>query len=133
MKRTTLSLIIFICTTICGFAQTITKLEAENANYVSCTLIQDSKYSGGKALEITDENAKITFTYNQSEKGKYIVYVGYDGLYGDKRAKSTICRTPRVPSNSPRTLTSEEESLLSPGTGGIPVAAQTSSIPTNVT
>ncbi len=90
MKRTTLSLIIFICTTICGFAQTITKLEAENANYVNCTLIQDSKYSGGKALEITDVNAKITFTYYHSEKGKYIVYVGYDGLYGDKMANLSV-------------------------------------------
>lgn len=84
MKRTTLSLIFLFFATIGILAQTSTKLEAENANYVKCKLIQDSKYSGGKALEITEENAKITFTYNQSEKGKYIVYVGYDGLHGDK-------------------------------------------------
>lgn len=84
MKRTTLSLIFLFFATIGILAQTSTKLEAENANYVNCKLIQDSKYSGGKALEITEENAKITFTYNQSEKGKYIVYVGYDGLHGDK-------------------------------------------------
>lgn len=84
MKRTTLSLIFLFFATIGILGQTSTKLEAENANYVNCKLIQDSKYSGGKALEITEENAKITFTYNQSEKGKYIVYVGYDGLHGDK-------------------------------------------------
>ena len=90
MKRTTLSLIFLFFATIVILAQASTTLEAENANYVNCKLIQDSKYSGGKALEITDENAKITFTYNQSEKGKYIVYVGYDGLYGDKMANLAV-------------------------------------------
>lgn len=29
-------------------AQSNAKLEAENASYVNCTLIQDSKYSGGR-------------------------------------------------------------------------------------
>ena len=90
MKRTTLSLIFLFCTTICGFAQASTKLEAEKATYVNCTLISDNKYSGGKALEITEENAKITFTYNNSEKGKFTVYVGYDGLYGDKMANLAV-------------------------------------------
>ena len=61
-----------------------TKLEAENAKYSSCELVTGSNYSGGKALELTESDAKITFTYNTTERGEYTVYVGYDALYGDK-------------------------------------------------
>lgn len=71
-------------------AQSNDKLEAENASYVNCTLIQDSKYSGGKALEITKDDARITFKYNNTAKGKYTVYVGYDGLYGDKSVNLSV-------------------------------------------
>ena len=68
MKRTTLSLIFLFFATIGILAQTSTKLEAENANYVNCKLIQDSKYSGGKALEITEENAKDKDATKESEE-----------------------------------------------------------------
>ncbi len=71
-------------------AQSNAKMEAENASYVNCTLIQDSKYSGGKALEITKDDARITFKYNNTAKGKYTVYVGYDGLYGDKSVNLSV-------------------------------------------
>ena len=84
MKK--LLLIAFL--SVCGFvstnAQTATKLEAEDASNENCKLIEDGKYSGGKALELTEDNAKITFTFNAAESGKYTITVGYDGLYGDK-------------------------------------------------
>ncbi|MBQ8715257.1 MAG: hypothetical protein IJ552_08635 [Prevotella sp.] len=73
-----------------ALAQSNAKLEAENASYVNCTLTQDSKYSGGKALEITKDDARITFKYNNTAKGKYTVYVGYDGLYGDKSVNLSV-------------------------------------------
>ena len=66
------------------------KLEAEDANYSNCKLIDDNKYSGGKALELTDGNAKITFTYEATEKGKYDISVGYDGLYGQKQVNISV-------------------------------------------
>ena len=73
---------------VCGFisaaAETATKMEAESATYENCKLIEDGKYSEGKALELTESNAKITFTYAAAESGKYTITVGYDGLYGDK-------------------------------------------------
>lgn len=71
-------------------AQNSTKMEAENASYANCKLIQDSRYSGGKALELTETSAKITFKYKAEKKGKYTVYVGYDGLYGDKVVTLTV-------------------------------------------
>ena len=78
----------------CGFistnAQTATKLEAESASYENCKLIDDEKYSGGQALELTESNAKITFTYTAAEGGKYAVKVCYDALYGAKVVNVTV-------------------------------------------
>ena len=36
------------------------------------------------ANDDTDAKAKITFTYNAAEGGKYTLWLGYDGLYGAK-------------------------------------------------
>ena len=84
MRRTTFLLMLFVCSFISANAQTTTKMEAESATYENCKLIEDEKYSDGKALELTESNAKITFTYAATESGKYTITVGYDGLYGDK-------------------------------------------------
>ena len=66
------------------------RLEAEAANHSNCTVVADSKYSGGKALELTENNARINFAYNATERGKYDIYVGHDALYGDKIVNVTI-------------------------------------------
>ena len=84
MKSIILTLALLVCYSHSFYAQDNTKLEAENASYSNCKLISDSKYSCGKALELTEDKAKITFTFNAKERGKYKVYVGYDGLYGKK-------------------------------------------------
>ena len=84
MRKTTLLLMLAACGFISAAAQTATKMEAESATYENCKLIEDGKYSDGKALELTEGNAKITFTYTAVESGKYTITVGYDGLYGDK-------------------------------------------------
>ena len=69
MKKLSLSFIFILSSIIGTFAQSGTKLEAENANYVDCTVVSDSKYSGGKALQLTEGTAKITFTFTASERG----------------------------------------------------------------
>ena len=83
MKQFFLFLLLSACSLFTCAQGSIT-LEAESADYANCKLIDDSKYSGGKALELTDAKAKISFTYNSAEGGKYTVYLGYDGLYGAK-------------------------------------------------
>lgn len=67
-----------------------TKLEAEKANYSNCKLISESKYSGGRALELTESNARITFAYTADVREKYNIYVGYDGLYGQKMVNLSV-------------------------------------------
>lgn len=71
-------------------AQDGTTLEAEDAKYEQCKLIEDAGYSGGKALEMTEQAARITFTFHAEEKGKYTVSVGYDGLYGEKQVSVAV-------------------------------------------
>ena len=61
-----------------------TLMEAEKAQYNNCRLISDSKYSGGKALELTESNASIAFSFNADKRAKYKIFVGYDGNYGQK-------------------------------------------------
>lgn len=84
MKRYLIFLFLSVCGMASAYAQNDVKLEAESATYTNCKLVEDNKYSGGKALELTESNAKITFTYTASEAGKCAVYVCYDGLYGAK-------------------------------------------------
>lgn len=66
------------------------KLEAEQARYSSCRLISDGKYSGGKALEMTESNARATFSYTAAQQGKYTLFVGFDACYGDKVANISV-------------------------------------------
>lgn len=91
MKKGLLTLTLSALSVLCSFAQTTgTVIEAESSENSNCTLVEDSKYSGGKALEMTENNAKITFTYKAAESGKFNVYIGYDGLYGAKDVNLTV-------------------------------------------
>ncbi len=90
MKKVLMILILLASFFLSSYAQGSTKLEAEASAYSNCKLISDSKYSGGKALELTDDKAKITFSFNATERGKYKVYVGYDGLYGSKQVNLSV-------------------------------------------
>lgn len=60
------------------------KYEAETATYSKCDVVTDSRYSGGKALKLTESQAKITFGIDLEKKGKYTIYVGGDGIGGEK-------------------------------------------------
>ncbi len=82
MEKRLLTMVL-LCGMVTSYGQNL-KFEAEDATYANCTLITDAKYSGGKALQLTENNAKITFRYNSYSAGKQTVYVGYDALYGSK-------------------------------------------------
>ena len=73
-----------VCTLCAIYAQTGTKLEVESGSYSNCELIEDAKYSGGKALAVKENNAKITLTYTAQEAGKCTVYIGCDSPWGAK-------------------------------------------------
>ncbi|MCR5130182.1 MAG: hypothetical protein K6C10_01805 [Prevotella sp.] len=90
MKRFSLFLILSVWSLFSFNALADTRLEAEKAPYSNCTVVTDSKYSAGKALELTESSAKITFTYSATVRGKYTIYVGYDALYGEKMVNMSV-------------------------------------------
>lgn len=67
-----------------------TLYEAENAKYSKCTVVSDEMYSGGKALKLTEEAAKITFEIEIEQKGKYLLFIAGDGIGGEKYAKCSV-------------------------------------------
>lgn len=87
-------IIIFLTLLVSGMMSTNvladTKFEAEDAKYSKCTVVSNNMYSGGKALKLTDEAAKITFEINIEHKGKYSLFVAGDGIGGEKYAKCSV-------------------------------------------
>jgi len=69
---------------------TDTKIEAEDAIYNDCELVEGSKYSGGKALDLKKNSSKITFTFNAEQSGKYNIFVCSDGLYDNKLVNLSV-------------------------------------------
>ena len=84
MGKRIFTFILSLCALGAAYAQNGTKLEAESGTYANCEVVEDAKYSGGKALAIKENNAKITLTFNAAESGKFTVYVGYDSPWGAK-------------------------------------------------
>ena len=90
MKKHSLLLVVLFWSLCAIQAFGDTKMEAEDASYSNCKLVTDSKYSGGKALELTESSARISFSFSAAERGKYTIYVGYDGLYGEKKVDISV-------------------------------------------
>lgn len=78
------------CGSTASYAQAETKLEAEDAVSEKCEVVENSNYSGGKALAMKEGQAKITFSYTATEAGKQTVYVGYDGQWGEKTVNISV-------------------------------------------
>lgn len=60
------------------------KLEAEDASHSKCDIATDNKYSGKKALKLTDVKAEISFDITITQKGKYSLFIAGDGIGGEK-------------------------------------------------
>ena len=73
---------VMLCCALSAAAQT--KLEAENAQRSGCSVITGSQYSGVKAVSMTENYSRLTFTANIGAAGKYVVYVAGDGIGGEK-------------------------------------------------
>lgn len=69
------------------------KIEAESAQRYNCEVVSDGKYSGGKAVRMTEENARLTFAFDVDEGGKYVVYVAGDGIGGEKVVNCKVNET----------------------------------------
>lgn len=66
------------------------KIEAENGSLASCEVINNSNYSGGKAVRMTENAAKLTFTLNIAKRQKHKIFVAAEGIGGQKEVRITI-------------------------------------------
>ena len=89
MKQQLLFMGIILCT-LCNSVSAQVKLEAESAQRSNCTIVSNNRYSGGKAVQMTEENALLTFTFNLDECGKYTVLVAGDGIGGAKYVNCSV-------------------------------------------
>ncbi len=89
MKTKLIIALLLACSMSTAYADD-TIIEAEDAVYSDCELAEDTKYSGGKALDLKQNSSKITFTYNAGESGKYCIFVCSDGLYGNKEVNLSV-------------------------------------------
>lgn len=88
MKRLLFTLTIL--STFSLFATAQTKYEAEAAQHSNCDVVSGSKYSGGKAVKMTENNATLSFTIPIDKRGKYIISVAGDGIGGGKVVNCTV-------------------------------------------
>ena len=58
--------------------------EAELARQTRCEVVNDSRYSGKKALRLTEQDVRIVFSVDVEAKDKYTIYVAGDGVGGEK-------------------------------------------------
>ena len=89
MKQQLLFMGIILCT-LCNSVSAQVKLEAESAQRTNCTIVSNNRYSGGKAVQMTEENARLTCTFNLDERGKYTVLVAGDGIGGAKYVNCSV-------------------------------------------
>ena len=89
MKLQLLFIAIFLCT-LCYSVSAQVKLEAESAQRSNCTIVTNNKYSGQKAVQMTEENGRLTFTFNLDERGKYTVFAAGDGIGGAKYVNCSV-------------------------------------------
>lgn len=83
MKHLLIYLFLFLSFVAQANAEGI-KREAETAKYTKCDIVSDSKYSGKKAVRMTEEGAKLTFTIDISAIDKYTLFVAAEGIGGEK-------------------------------------------------
>lgn len=74
MKQLIVYALVFFAFAANAHAEGIKK-EAEAAKYSKCDVVSDNKYSGRKALRITEGDACISITVDMPAKGKYAVFV----------------------------------------------------------
>lgn len=90
MRKIALFIIAMVCVMPIKAATNATVYEAENGKTVKCESVTGSKYSGGKAIRMTDGSASLTITINVEERQKYDIYVMAEGVGGEKVVNCSV-------------------------------------------
>lgn len=68
----------------------LVKIEAENTHYSKCEVVVNAKYSGNKALRMTDPDARIVLSVDADVRERYAVFVAGEGIGGEKQVNCSV-------------------------------------------
>lgn len=90
MKHLPLALLLLAQGSLLKAQDSTLKFEAEDGTYVKSELVTDTKYSGGKAIKMTDSAGALTINAGVTEQKKYNVYVMAEGIGGEKTVNCNV-------------------------------------------
>lgn len=70
--------------------ETTLKFEAEDGTITQSDIVSDAKYSGGKAVKMTEKTASLTIKADIPERKKYTVYAKAEGIGGKKVVNCSV-------------------------------------------
>lgn len=90
MKYLLLTLLLLAHNLLLKAEDSALKFEAEDGTISKSEIVTDSKYSGGKAVKMTDAGASLTINAEIAEHQKYTIYVMSEGIGGEKTVNCSI-------------------------------------------
>lgn len=72
------------------------RFEAENGITTSCEVVSNNKYSGKKAVRMTEEVARVAFSFEIAKRQKHKIYVAAEGIGGQKDVRISINGTSAI-------------------------------------
>ncbi len=90
MRRLPLVLLLLLQYTLLKAEDTSLKFEAEDGTINKSEIVSDKKYSGGKAVNMTDGAASLTIKADIAERKKYAIYIMAEGIGGEKIVNCSV-------------------------------------------
>lgn len=90
MKHIPLALLLLAQTSLLKAEDTGLKFEAEDGTISNSEIVSNAKYSGDKAVKMTDTAASLTIKAEISERKKYTIYAMAEGIGGEKVVNCSI-------------------------------------------
>lgn len=90
MKYLPLVLLLVAQTSLLKAEETALKFEAEDGSMSKSEIVSDAKYSGGKAVKMTDAAASLTINAEITEGKKYSIFIMAEGIGGEKIVNCSV-------------------------------------------
>lgn len=84
MKHFLFALLLLVQASLLKAEDSGIKFEAEAGTITKSEIVSNDKYSGGKAVKMTDAAASLTINTEITERKKYIIYAMAEGIGGEK-------------------------------------------------
>lgn len=90
MKQLAIALLLLVQCHLLKAQGSDLRYEAESCTLNKCEIVSDRKYSGGKAVKVTDEAASLTLKVNVNARQKYNIYIMAEGIGSEKVVNCSV-------------------------------------------